>query len=166
MPGLLDGESPLPGLLGMLAQTWPARLAQNAWQAVKLPGDVYQGNVSTIGPDGRTNPEIINRSVDLAGLVTGGAGVAPAGANELRAGIRTYQNVPDSLMGFRKSGPQRGFNETNYPHVQDIQVVMPPTPWRAHPDIWTDQIKGMNPNHALERAYRSWPDAWHITALK
>lgn len=59
-------------VLDALMQTWPARLAKGAYSAVTLPGDVYQGNVSMYGPDGHTNPEVINRSADLAGLVMGG----------------------------------------------------------------------------------------------
>ena len=64
-----------------LGQTWPARMAKDAWGAVTLPGDVYQGNVSMYGEDGRTNPEVINRSMDLAGLATlGGMPMAERGA--------------------------------------------------------------------------------------
>lgn len=72
MPGLLDSQES-HGLLGKLAQTWPARMAQGLLSAAALPGDVYQGNVSMYGADGRTNPEVINRSADLAGMVMGGA---------------------------------------------------------------------------------------------
>jgi hypothetical protein len=71
-----------------LGDTWPARLAKSLYSAVTLPGDVYQGNVSMYGADGRTNPEVINRAADLAGTVTLGAGAMPAEANSLRAGIK------------------------------------------------------------------------------
>jgi len=71
----------------LLTETWPARMAQDALKALMLPGDVYQGKVSMYGDDGRTNPEIINRAADLAGLVTLGAGVVPAEANSLRSGV-------------------------------------------------------------------------------
>jgi hypothetical protein len=47
-------------------------VAQGLLDAAKLPGDVYQGNVSMLDQYGRTNPEVIGRSVDLAGLVMGG----------------------------------------------------------------------------------------------
>lgn len=53
-------------------QTWPARLAQDAWSTAKLPGDVAQGNVQMWGADGHTNPEVINRATDLGGMVIGG----------------------------------------------------------------------------------------------
>lgn len=91
MPGLLEGiEQSYPGLLGKLAQTWPAKMAQGLLGAATLPGDVYQGNVSMYGEDGRTNPEVIGRSADLAGMVTLGAGAIPAEANSLRAGMGAY----------------------------------------------------------------------------
>lgn len=141
------------------SQTWPARVGRHMIDAAKLPGDVYQGNVSMYGEDGRTNPDVINRSADLAGAITLGAGGVPAGANELRAGIRPYQNVPDSLMGFRKTGQQKGFNETNFPHEQPVNVVF------GKNDVYQDSIKGMSADHAIERAYRNWPDAIHIDAL-
>lgn len=72
----------------LLTETWPAKMAKDALSALMLPGDVYQGKVSMYGDDGRTNPEVINRSADLAGLVTLGAGAVPAEANSLRAGMR------------------------------------------------------------------------------
>jgi hypothetical protein len=53
-----------------LGDTWPAKLAKSIYSAVTLPGDVAQGNVSMTGEDGRTNPEVINRSFDLAGVAT------------------------------------------------------------------------------------------------
>ena len=82
-----------------LGQTWPARLANDAWGAVTLPGDVYQGNVSMYGEDGRTNPEVINRSMDLAGLATLGgiAGTGEKSGAVLGSGPirRTYGGAAD-----------------------------------------------------------------------
>lgn len=84
-----EPEKPV-GLLSQLANylspsnqewaPWPVRMARSAVGAVMLPGDVYQGKVSMYGADGRTNPEVINRSSDLAGLMMMGATGAPAGA--------------------------------------------------------------------------------------
>jgi hypothetical protein len=87
-----------------------------------------------------------------------------AGEEALGAGIRTYRSVPDSLMGYRKSGPQKGFEETNYPHTQDVAVTLPGRDGSA-PETFVDAIKGMNANHAIERAHRNWPDAVHITPI-
>ena len=147
-----------------LMQTWPARAAKGLWEGLMLPGDVYQGNVSMHGADGRTNPEVINRAANLAGAVTLGAGAIPAGTNEFRAGVRPYTNVPDSLMGYRRNGPQKGFEESNYPHVQNVQVTLPKTSSLPQ-ETFVDQIRGMNPDHAIERAYRNWPNAIHITPV-
>jgi hypothetical protein len=49
-----------------LGDTWPARLAKTLFSAVTLPGDVAKGNVSMVGEDGGTNPDIIKRSAELA----------------------------------------------------------------------------------------------------
>lgn len=56
----------------LLTETWPAKAARSALDALLLPGDAYAGRVSMYGADGRTNPEVIGRSADLAGLVMGG----------------------------------------------------------------------------------------------
>src|SRR6266404_3915803 len=66
---------------------------------------------------------------------------------------RPYGNVPDSLMGFRKTGPNVGFNESNYPHTQPVKITLP------NGDVFNDEIKGMNMEHALERARRNWDGA-------
>jgi hypothetical protein len=82
--------------LSKLGELWPARAARAAWEAVKLPGDVYQGNVQMTPPGLRRedftdaappqaapgawfnpavwqpNSEVIGRSADLAGLLGGG----------------------------------------------------------------------------------------------
>ena len=65
----------MASLLELLGQTWPARMAQGAWSAAKLPGDVYAGRVDPLSEEG------IGRAADLGGLVMGGtfAG-APRGA--------------------------------------------------------------------------------------
>src|SRR4051812_39067046 len=99
MGGIYESEQSSGGLLGLLAQTWPARLAQGLLGGVTAPGDAWSGNLQMTGPDGHTSMGAVQRSADLASLLTLGAGGVPGGANELRAGIRPYQNVPDSLMG-------------------------------------------------------------------
>lgn len=82
-----------------LSQTWPAKLAKSAYDAVTLPGDVYQGNVSMWGEDGRTSTEAINRSAELASLLSGGASSMPRGANELRAGFSGRKIPPENYSG-------------------------------------------------------------------
>lgn len=80
------------------------------------------------------------------------------------ANIRKYKNAPDNLMGYRKSGQNKGFNETKYPHTQEVSVTFPAT--KSSPrETFTDQMKGMNGDHAIERAHRNWPDAMHITPV-
>jgi hypothetical protein len=55
----------MAGLLDALAQTWPARMAQDVWSAITLPRDVYQGRVDPL------SPEAIGRANSLAGLMVG-----------------------------------------------------------------------------------------------
>jgi hypothetical protein len=73
------------GIVGMVK-----RAITGAGSAVTLPGDVYTGKTSVIGPDGHTNPEVINRSLELAGLATP---VNPA----IRAGDRAIPGVAKAL---------------------------------------------------------------------
>ena len=63
-----------------------------------------------------------------------------------------YGNAPDSLMGFRKSGNNKGFNEGNYPYVADISMDFADGPH-------VEAIRGLNKAHILERAKRNWPSA-------
>ena len=56
----------MASLLELLGQTWPARMAQSAWSAAKLPGDVYAGRTDPLSEEG------IGRAADLAGMVMGG----------------------------------------------------------------------------------------------
>ena len=100
----------------LLTETWPAKMAQDALKAVMLPGDVYQGKVSMYGDDGHTNPEIINRSADLAGMVTLGAGAVPAEANSLRAGIKAYHGSPHDFDRFDLSKIGTGEGAQAYGH--------------------------------------------------
>jgi|SRR5882724_792874 len=67
--------------------------------------------------------------------------------------LRPYANVPNSLMGFRKNGPNVGFDNSNYPHSQPVKVTIPGQ------EPFFDEIKGMNKEHALERARRNWDGA-------
>jgi hypothetical protein len=69
------------------------------------------------------------------------------------APARPYQKVPDSLMGYRKTGPNKSFDENRYPHIQHVEITLPDG------QKFVDAIKGMNQAHALERASRNWEGA-------
>jgi len=79
------GRDQLARIIAKLSHTWPARLAKDAWSAVTLPGDVAQGKVE-MWKDGHTNPEVINRSAELAGLMAGGGAGTGARAGETTLG--------------------------------------------------------------------------------
>ena len=82
-----------PSFWYKLMQTWPAKLAQSAYGAVTLPGDVYAGRVA---PD---SDEAIGRAADMAGLLAGGApitaerGALGAFGGKPRMGIPANMNV-------------------------------------------------------------------------
>ena len=63
---------------------------------------------------------------------------------------RPYKNVPDTLMGFRKNGTNKASDETNYPVEQWVHVDF------GNGNSFVDAMRGLNPLHALERAYRNW----------
>jgi len=65
-----------------------------------------------------------------------------------------YENVPDNLMGIRKDGRGKAFEEQGYSKEQDVKVTFLDTG-----DTFTDTIKGLNQSHTLERARRNWPGA-------
>ena len=79
-------------------------------------------------------------------------------ASAIKSIDRPYKNVPDELMGFRKNGQQKGFDETSYPHSQKVKI-------KIGDDIFEDEIKGLNKSHALERAYRNWKAADSIELM-
>lgn len=82
-------EAPKKSFWDMLAQTWPSRMAQSAYEAVKLPGDVYSGVTPMVPPGLRRedftdaagwqqpNDAVIGRASDLAGLVASGTFTGP-----------------------------------------------------------------------------------------
>jgi hypothetical protein len=93
--------------LDLIGQTWPARLGRDFYQALTLPGDVYQGKVSMYGDDGHTNPEVIKRGADFASAMTLGTGAVPAEANALRAGVSLVKSggmsaaTPEMLEAYK-----------------------------------------------------------------
>ena len=140
----------------LLTETWPAKMAKDALSALMLPGDVYQGKVSMYGEDGRTNPEVINRSADLAGLVTLGAGAVPAEANSLRSGIKAYHGSPHDFERFDLSKIGTGEGAQAYGHglyFADNEAVA-----RAY----RDAISGRIPAGSV----RAYPNQAHVAAAK
>jgi hypothetical protein len=87
------------------ADTWPARIARSIMSAATLPGDVYQGNVSMTGDDGRTNPEVIDRAAQLGGLMAmGGLGGVPE--NAVGSGLARMRMVGNADL-FKELANQR-----------------------------------------------------------
>lgn len=64
---------------------------------------------------------------------------------------RPYFNVPDELMGYGRA--PKGFSESKYPYTANVLVRWPDGMSQV------DQIRGMNREHALERARRNWEGA-------
>jgi len=92
------------GILANLMQTWPARMAQDAWSGITLPRDVYQGRVDPGSAEamGRINP--------LAMLMVGSP-LTPRGA------------LGSSLRRERFQWPVK----TEYGSVVDMPITVNPT---------------------------------------
>ncbi|MCG8403476.1 MAG: hypothetical protein MJA84_18050, partial [Firmicutes bacterium] len=88
----------VPGSVGLLAaeamqdpqrkayilnESWPARLAQQAWSGMRLPGDVFEGRVDPF------SDEAIRRSTDLATLAV----TPPVAKGVLRGGGAVLDDV-------------------------------------------------------------------------
>lgn len=89
---IVAGSMPEKPAFG-LGDTWPARVAKSIYQALTLPGDVYAGNVSMVGDDGRTNPAVVDRAADLAGVMTMG-GLAGIPENAVGSGLARMKYNP------------------------------------------------------------------------
>jgi hypothetical protein len=105
-------EEPEPqGLLGRLAdETIIGGALRDAYNALRLPGDVYAGRI-----DPRSD-EAIKRAFDLAGSVTLGAGAIPAVGNELRMGIKAYHGSPHDFDQFSMDKIGTGEGAQAYGH--------------------------------------------------
>lgn len=66
---------------------------------------------------------------------------------------RSYGNAPRGLMGFRKSGPNKSYHESNYKKEITVRVTL------DNGQSFVDGMKGLNTPHALERARRNWDGA-------
>jgi hypothetical protein len=76
-------------------------LGKTAYSAVTAPGDALAGKLDPLSDEGA------RRVLDLAGFVTGGAGVVPAEAGALRAGIKAYHGSPHDFDQFDRARARR-----------------------------------------------------------
>lgn len=68
---------------------WPIMAARAGLAALAAPHDAYTGNLPMMDASGHTSLDAIGRATDLAGLLTLGAGAAPAETGAvLNAGLR------------------------------------------------------------------------------
>ncbi len=114
------------GIINALLQTWPARMAQDAWSAAKLPGDVVQGKAqvpSAMGVPGSVpyespqGQETLKRTTDLAGALMGGSyAAAPAVQGGAGMGIRAYHGSPHDFDRFDLSKIGTGEGAQAYGH--------------------------------------------------
>lgn len=91
-----------------LGDTWPARLAKGVYDAVTLPGDVAQGNVSMMGEDGHTNPQVIGRSAELASLASPMSPAARSGIGW--AGALKTEKAPAPTEDMLASASNAGYD--------------------------------------------------------
>jgi len=90
---------------------------QDMLSAVMAPGEVYQNPLLMIDPDtGRTSDYAIQRSADLAGMMTLGSGAIPADKNSLRMGIKAYHGSPHDFDRFSMDKIGTGEGAQAYGH--------------------------------------------------
>jgi len=129
-------EAPKKSFWDMIAQTWPGRIAQSAYESVRLPGDVYSG-VTPMAPPGlrredftdapgweQPNDSIIGRATDLAGTTMVGASPFSSGKNSLRQGFTVdYFNTPIRVHENPSAKELAGIiNRTKYKAVRAIDA--------------------------------------------
>jgi hypothetical protein len=68
-------------------------------------------------------------------------------------GERAYAGAPNSLMGFKKSGPQTAYEDSKYKKEITVRVTF------DNGTSMVDGMKGLNTPHAMERARRNWDGA-------
>ena len=80
-----------------LADTWPARLGNDIYSAMKAPGNAYAST-----PDNPvTTEQMIKPAADLGGMIMGGSyAAAPAMKNASGMGIRAYHGSPHDFDKF------------------------------------------------------------------
>lgn len=136
MPGLLDEPSPQgygTGLLGYgnpvvyrgaiiprvetadgtTGWGWP-QMALDAYQAMKAPGDVWQGKLDPRSQEGQ------ERAMNLAGLLTLGSGAIPKAAGSMNMGIgkpiKAFHGSPHDFNAFDMSKIGTGQGAQTYGH--------------------------------------------------
>lgn len=113
----ISSLEPPRSFLSKLGETWPAKLAQAAYQAATLPGDVYAGRTDPMSDEG------IGRAADLAGLVmTGGIGGVARGAGEVALGAGPARRM--GKMDFERIlKSTRSSAAANSPRVGDESIA-------------------------------------------
>lgn len=144
-----------------LADTWPARLVKGIYNAVTLPGDVAQGNVSMTGEDGHTNPEVINRSAELASLASPMSPAARLGVGW--AGALNMEKAPGPSPEMLKNAATVGYDK-----ARNLGVELPASNISGYADRVANELlnkHGITPEQAtntyktLDRLRDSPPDA-------
>ncbi len=137
------------------AQTWPGRLAQSAWSAATLPGDVWQGKVDPNSEEG------LNRMHELASMVVGGGlpaaergAVGTAGGRLAKdvAGIRAYHGSPYDFDRFDISKIGTGEGAQTYGRGLYFAEAEPVA--RTYRDIAEATVNG-RPFNAEEPVHRA-----------
>lgn len=137
-------------------------LVKKLWDAVRMMLDVIRMKLR-IG-ERRTGYDTRDFIKDIEGVRRAAAqayadwqGGKPAPSARAESGMamasKPYEKAPNSLMGFKRGGENKGFDETNYRHTQPVRVKL------QNGETFNDEIKGLNQAHALERARRNWEGA-------
>lgn len=106
--------APQKSFMDKLGETTIGKIGKSIYSAATLPGDVYSGKTAITTDDGHTNPEVINRSAELATLASPTSpkvaasllkpGAAPAAEDLLKAGAEGYNKARELGIDIKSSG--------------------------------------------------------------
>lgn len=149
---MAPAETPLT-LWQKLGQTWPARFAQSALEAAKLPGDVYAGRVTlplglrredftdipaprSLAGQRNTGPvsyhpadDVIGRATDLAGLVMSGGSLGGVPVASGREAVLGSGMVPRTRTDVERAATrlEKLFRDAGVEFSRDKSRVSPST---------------------------------------
>jgi hypothetical protein len=122
-PGLIDQwkASLANRILSAPSKLFGGLVVDPAMDLATLAGDVIHGRQPTMAADPQTgefhtDPRLINRTNNAAGMLTLGAGAVPAEANSLRMGIKAYHGSPHDFERFDSSKIGTGEGAQAYGH--------------------------------------------------
>lgn len=155
----LDAEAQLEEAVSDMFARWSEGQTQTGMivRLFQRLRDLFDAIRNSVRGDGFASAGGVMRAVDRGDVGRRETDFPDLGDGQFFGGpsqSRAYENAPDGLMGFAKDGSrQKSYGQQGYRYNQPVRVTLPGG------ETFTDEIMGLNPAHALERARRNWPDS-------